>query len=153
MKHENDVHLGFSLICSWIFPNVSVGLHQDMKAWRSWLISSILNQIFTPRSLCKEFLYIFVHSEEMFRCSNGSRCWWWNNLVHVLWSNVFVLLKQPEYAGLIESCPSDDQKYSGIEVGANGEYGATYDVFTVEYGITSLVDKKTLLQPGDRVNS
>ena len=64
---------------------------------------------------------------------------------------LFLVLQQTEYTGLIESCPADEQKGSGVEQGINGKDGTT-DTFTVEYGITSLVDKKTLLQPGDRVN-
>ena len=68
-----------------------------------------------------------------------------------MWS-IFVP-QQNEYTGLIESCSVDEQKSCGVELGTSGEVGATSDTFTVEYGITSLVDKKTLLQPGDRVNT
>lgn len=59
--------------------------------------------------------------------------------------------QQTEYTGLIENCPADEQKGGGVEQGINGKDGIITETFTVEYGITSLVDKKTLLQPGDRV--
>jgi len=58
--------------------------------------------------------------------------------------------QQTEYTGLIESCPLDEQM-GNADQGINGKDGMTSGIFTVEYGITSLVDKKTLLQPGDRV--
>lgn len=58
--------------------------------------------------------------------------------------------QQTEYTGLIECCPLDEQT-SNTEQRVNGKDGMTSGIFTVEYGITSLVDKKTLLQPGDRV--
>lgn len=80
---------------------------------------------------------------------------WGNFKMLICISNVnrFVVLQQNEYTGLIESCPGDDQKSCGAEFRTSGEGGATSDTFMVEYGITSLVDKKTLLQPGDRVNT
>ena len=59
-------------------------------------------------------------------------------------------LQQVEYAGLIERITSEDQdsdEENGVEqLGQDKEA-----LFSFEYGITSLVDKKTVLQPGDKV--
>ena len=57
--------------------------------------------------------------------------------------------QQIEYAGLIERITSEDQdseEENGGEQEPNKELASA-----VEYGITSLVDKKTVLQPGDKV--
>jgi len=58
-------------------------------------------------------------------------------------------LQQVEYAGLIKRITSEDQdseEENGVEQEQDKELS-----FSVEYGITSLVDKKTVLQPGDKV--
>ena len=55
-----------------------------------------------------------------------------------------------EYAGLIERIVREDQdseEENDVEQEPDKELS-----FTVEYGITSLVDKKTVLQPGDKVH-
>lgn len=57
--------------------------------------------------------------------------------------------QQVEYAGLIERVTSEDQdsdKENGVDLELDKEVS-----LSVEYGITSLVDKKTVLQPGDKV--
>lgn len=51
--------------------------------------------------------------------------------------------QQLEYSGLIECLP--EEASNGVEDGTPPQ------TFTVEYGITSLVDKKTVLQCGDKV--
>lgn len=54
-----------------------------------------------------------------------------------------------EYAGLIERITNEDQESdSENEVEEDLDDG---DSLAVEYGITSLVDKKTVLQYGDKV--
>lgn len=62
----------------------------------------------------------------------------------------YSILQQVEYAGLIERITSEDQdsdEENGVE-----QLEQDKDVlFSVKYGITSLVDKKTVLQPGDKV--
>ena len=58
-------------------------------------------------------------------------------------------MQQVEYAGLIKRITSEDQdseEENGVEQEQDKELS-----FSVEYGITSLVDKKTVLQPGDKV--
>ena len=60
-----------------------------------------------------------------------------------------LLLQQIEYAGLIERITSegpDSEEENGAETEKDDELS-----FSVQYGITSLVDKKTVLQPGDKV--
>ena len=60
-----------------------------------------------------------------------------------------LLLQQIEYAGLIERITSegqDSEEENGVETEKDDELS-----FSVQYGITSLVDKKTVLQPGDKV--
>lgn len=57
--------------------------------------------------------------------------------------------QQLEYAGLIKRRTTEDQE-SGSENEAEEDLDND-DSFTVEYGITSLVDKKTVLQYGDKV--
>ena len=60
-----------------------------------------------------------------------------------------LLLQQIEYAGLIEriTCEGpDSEEENGVETEKDDELS-----FSVQYGITSLVDKKTVLQPGDKV--
>ena len=60
-----------------------------------------------------------------------------------------LLLQQIEYAGLIERITSegpDSEEENGAETEKDDEL-----LFSVQYGITSLVDKKTVLQPGDKV--
>lgn len=57
--------------------------------------------------------------------------------------------QQIEYAGLIERITSegqDSEEENGVETEKDDELS-----FSVQYGITSLVDKKTVLQPGDKV--
>ncbi|KAJ7393843.1 Cold shock domain-containing protein E1 [Desmophyllum pertusum] len=57
--------------------------------------------------------------------------------------------QQVEYAGLIERITSEDQD---SEEENEVEQESDKDMsFTIEYGITSLVDKKTVLQYGDKV--
>lgn len=58
--------------------------------------------------------------------------------------------QQVEYSGLIKRVASEEQD-SEEENGVEQEIQDKDQSFTVEYGITSLVDKKTLLQPGDKV--
>ena len=60
--------------------------------------------------------------------------------------------QQVEYSGLIKRVASEEQD-SEEENGMEQEIQDKDQSFTVEYGITSLVDKKTLLQPGDKVCS
>lgn len=60
------------------------------------------------------------------------------------------IFQQVEYAGLIERIIREDQdseEENEVEQEAEKELS-----FTIEYGITSLVDKKTVLQPGDKVH-
>ena len=60
-----------------------------------------------------------------------------------------LLLQQIEYAGLIERITSegqDSEEENGVETEKDDELS-----FSVQYGITSLVDKKTVLQLGDKV--
>ena len=60
-----------------------------------------------------------------------------------------LLLQQIEYAGLIERITSegaDSEEENGVETEKDDDLS-----FSVQYGITSLVDKKTVLQPGDKV--
>jgi len=67
------------------------------------------------------------------------------SLVHTC----ILLLQQIEYAGLIERITSegpDSEEENGLETEKDDELS-----FSVQYGITSLVDKKTVLQPGDKV--
>lgn len=62
---------------------------------------------------------------------------------------MYSILQQVEYAGLIERVTSEDQdsdKENGVDLELDKEVS-----LSVEYGITSLVDKKTVLQPGDKV--
>ena len=59
------------------------------------------------------------------------------------------MFQQVEYAGLIERITSEDQD---SEEENEVEQESDKDMsFTIEYGITSLVDKKTVLQYGDKV--
>lgn len=58
-------------------------------------------------------------------------------------------MQQIEYAGLIEriTCEGpDSEEENCVETEKDDELS-----FSVQYGITSLVDKKTVLQPGDKV--
>lgn len=55
-----------------------------------------------------------------------------------------------EYAGLIERITREDQ--DSEEENEMEQEPDKQLAFTVEYGITSLVDKKTVLQPGDKVH-
>lgn len=57
--------------------------------------------------------------------------------------------QQVEYAGLIERITREDQ--DSEEENEMEQEPDKQLAFTVEYGITSLVDKKTVLQPGDKV--
>lgn len=60
-----------------------------------------------------------------------------------------LLLQQIEYAGLIERITSegpDSEEENGVETEKDDELS-----FSFQYGITSLVDKKTVLHPGDKV--
>ena len=61
-----------------------------------------------------------------------------------------IFFQQVEYAGLIERITSEDQD-SDEENGVEQLEQDKEVLFSVEYGITSLVDKKTVLQPGDKV--
>lgn len=61
-------------------------------------------------------------------------------------------VQQAEYSGLIMRIVSDEQD-SDEETGAEQEPENQDLPFTLEYGITSLVDKKTVLQLGEKVCS
>ena len=82
------LRVGFSLICSRILPNVRLGFHQAMKAWRTYFISLLLGKCLGHSTLfsypchfpCALFQYVAVQAVPYLNnspsfCSLYLLCW------------------------------------------------------------------------------